>query len=138
MNSRARNGESSANSGENFTFHGHTLWEMWRYNRFEIPLTTGQRTLNPDRASLGTCVGWGTRRAVLMQTRPRGMREKAAPADADGPPEIPPRRLAPNEATRRQAVPLQRPTGWAVRATWDVLCQAVTSDTTGVWPLNLP
>ena len=30
MNSRARNGESSGNVGENFTFHGHTLWELCR------------------------------------------------------------------------------------------------------------
>ena len=47
MNSRARNGESSANFCENFPFHGHTLWEMCRYNRLEIPLTTGRRTRSP-------------------------------------------------------------------------------------------
>ncbi len=45
MNSRARNGESSANSCENFTFHAHTLWEMCRYNRFMVELDTGRRTL---------------------------------------------------------------------------------------------
>ncbi len=39
-NGRALNGEPSANSCENFTFHGQTDWEMCRYNRFEIPLTT--------------------------------------------------------------------------------------------------
>ena len=44
-NARARNGESSANSCENFTFHGHTLWEMCRYTRFEIPLETGWQTV---------------------------------------------------------------------------------------------
>ncbi len=43
-NSRARNGESSANSCENFTFHGQTDCEMCRYNRFEIILATGSRT----------------------------------------------------------------------------------------------
>ena len=45
MNSLALNGESSANACENFPFHGHTLWEMCRYNRFEIPLLTGGLTL---------------------------------------------------------------------------------------------
>ena len=49
-NFRARNGESSANSCENFPFHGHTLWKMCRYTRFEIKLGTGLRTLNPARA----------------------------------------------------------------------------------------
>ena len=46
MNSRARNGESSASSCENFTFHGQQVWEMCRYNRFEIPLSTGRLTWN--------------------------------------------------------------------------------------------
>jgi hypothetical protein len=45
MNSRGANGESSANSCENFTFHGQTSWEMCRYNRFEILLETGWRTV---------------------------------------------------------------------------------------------
>ncbi len=49
MNSRARNGESSAKSCENFTFHGQQVWEVCRYNRFEIPLATGRRTLRPAR-----------------------------------------------------------------------------------------
>ena len=49
MNSRARNGESSASSCENFTFHGQQLWEMCRYNRFEILLMTGSRTLHRVR-----------------------------------------------------------------------------------------
>ena len=44
MNSRAANGDPSANSCENFTFHGHTLWEMCRYNRFEVSLSTGRLT----------------------------------------------------------------------------------------------
>ncbi|MDZ7630297.1 MAG: hypothetical protein U5K74_02770 [Gemmatimonadaceae bacterium] len=41
MNPRGLNGESAANSCENFTFHGHTLWEMCRYNRFMVGLDTG-------------------------------------------------------------------------------------------------
>ena len=45
MNSRALNGESSASACENFTFHGHTLWEMCRYNRFEISLDVGALTV---------------------------------------------------------------------------------------------
>ncbi len=45
MNSRARNGESVGNSCENFTFHGHTLWEMCRYDRFPILLLPGRVTL---------------------------------------------------------------------------------------------
>ena len=50
MNSRARNGESSANSCENFTLQGQTDWEMCRYNRFEIALTIGGGTLNRTSA----------------------------------------------------------------------------------------
>jgi len=42
---RGANGESSASACENFTFHGHTSWEMWRYTHFVIPLSTGTRTL---------------------------------------------------------------------------------------------
>jgi len=41
MNSRAANGDPAASSCENFTFHGQTLWEMCRYNRFTIELGTG-------------------------------------------------------------------------------------------------
>ena len=44
MNSRARNGESSASACKNFAFHGQTDWEMCRYNRFEIALLSGART----------------------------------------------------------------------------------------------
>ena len=44
INSRALNGESSASACENLTFHGQTDWEMCRYDRFAIPLTTGART----------------------------------------------------------------------------------------------
>ncbi len=52
MNSRARNGESSASTCENFTFQGQTLWEMCRHNRFEIPLQAGRRTVTRrDRES---------------------------------------------------------------------------------------
>ena len=49
MISRARNGEFSASAWENFTFHGQTDWEMCRYNRLEIALTTGGRTLHRFR-----------------------------------------------------------------------------------------
>jgi hypothetical protein len=49
MNSRARNGESSTSACENFTFHGQTDWEMCRYTRFEIALTTGNRTVHQVR-----------------------------------------------------------------------------------------
>ncbi len=39
-----------ANSGRwfgraNFTFHGHTSWEVWRHTHFEIPLASGVGTL---------------------------------------------------------------------------------------------
>jgi hypothetical protein len=53
MNSRARNGDPSAKSCENFTFHGQQLWEMCRYNRFEVSLRTGLRTLNPASPPAG-------------------------------------------------------------------------------------
>ena len=46
MNARARNGESVANACENFTLHKQQVWEMCRYNRFEIPLSTGRLTWN--------------------------------------------------------------------------------------------
>ena len=45
MNSRAWNGESSASACENSTFHGQQVWEMCRYNRFEIALLTGCLTI---------------------------------------------------------------------------------------------
>ncbi len=35
----------SFTSRANFTFQGHTSWEMCRYNRIEIPLAAGGRTL---------------------------------------------------------------------------------------------
>jgi hypothetical protein len=62
-NSRARNGESSASACENFWFHGHTSWEMCRYNRFEIPLSTGRLTRrkagselsSPEKCLHGEC-----------------------------------------------------------------------------------
>ena len=44
-NSRAENGDPAASSCENFTFHGHTSWEMCRYNRFMVELDIGRRTL---------------------------------------------------------------------------------------------
>ena len=40
--SRGANGELSGSDVENRTFHGHTLWEIWRYTHFEIPLATGR------------------------------------------------------------------------------------------------
>ena len=49
MNSRGANGESSANACENFTFHGHTSWEMCRYNRVMVELETVRRTLSVPR-----------------------------------------------------------------------------------------
>jgi len=44
---RAANRDPAANSCENFTFHGHRLWEMCRYDRFMVELDTGRRTLTP-------------------------------------------------------------------------------------------
>ena len=44
-NIRARNGESSASSCENFTFHGQQVWEKCRYTRFEIALSTERLSL---------------------------------------------------------------------------------------------
>ena len=57
----------------------------------------------PDKGHVTTRdYGW-------YANRPRGMREKAAPAAADGPPAIVPApRLAPTEATRRWAALLQQ------------------------------
>ena len=49
MNSRDANGDPAANSRENFTFHGHTLWEMCRYTRFVVELDRGRRTLRTPR-----------------------------------------------------------------------------------------
>jgi len=46
--SRGANATSVA-SLENFTFHGHTSWEMYRQNHFEIPLSTGSRSLSRTR-----------------------------------------------------------------------------------------
>lgn len=44
------NAARGANAGSfssvaNRTFHGHTSWEICRHTCFEIPLTTGRRTL---------------------------------------------------------------------------------------------
>ncbi len=39
----------SVASRANFTFHGHTSWEKCRYTHFEIPLSTGRRTLATAR-----------------------------------------------------------------------------------------
>lgn len=43
--SRERKGGVSRNRLANRTFHGHTSLDIWRYNRFEIALSTGCRTL---------------------------------------------------------------------------------------------
>jgi hypothetical protein len=43
--SRGANGEPSASSRANLTLYGHTDWDVWRYNRVEIRLGTGARTL---------------------------------------------------------------------------------------------
>ena len=40
----------SLSSGVNYTFHGHTSWEMYRQNRFEIALRTGARSLRNQRS----------------------------------------------------------------------------------------
>ncbi len=48
MNCRARNGESSANSCENFTFHGPQVWEKCRHNRFVVELDTGLGTVRRE------------------------------------------------------------------------------------------
>ena len=42
MNSHAANGDPSSTYSENFTLQGHTLWEMCRYNHFQIKLFTGE------------------------------------------------------------------------------------------------
>ena len=47
-NSRAAKGDPTANACENFTFHGHTLWEMCRYNRFMVELDTGLGTVRQE------------------------------------------------------------------------------------------
>jgi len=39
----------SLSARENRTFHGHTLWEVWRLDHFEIQLETGARTLADRR-----------------------------------------------------------------------------------------
>ncbi len=47
---RGANADPSANSCANFTFHGHTAWELLRYTHFLIPLATGRLTLkNSER-----------------------------------------------------------------------------------------
>jgi hypothetical protein len=51
MTSRATIASSVA-SLENFTFHGHTLWDVCRYTHFEIPLSSGRRTLSTTEVQL--------------------------------------------------------------------------------------
>ena len=51
-NFRAANGESCAGACENYTFHGHTLWEICPHNRFEIPLLTGRSTIGKSTDQL--------------------------------------------------------------------------------------
>jgi hypothetical protein len=48
--SRAANGDGMGSDRSNFTFHGHTTWDAWRYTHLEIPLGTGARTLRENRA----------------------------------------------------------------------------------------
>jgi len=45
ITSRATNGDPAANSCENFTFHGHILREMCRYNRFMVEVDMGLGTV---------------------------------------------------------------------------------------------
>ncbi len=45
ITSLAANGEPSAGSLANLMLYGQTSWEDCRYNHFEIPLGTGNRTL---------------------------------------------------------------------------------------------
>lgn len=45
ITSRASNAGSVA-SLENFTFQGHTSWDVCRYTHFEIALATGRQTLS--------------------------------------------------------------------------------------------
>ena len=47
--SRAAYGDSSGSSRANRTFHGHTSWDVWRYDRFEMRLATGRNTLRGRR-----------------------------------------------------------------------------------------
>lgn len=42
---RGEKGESSDSSRANLRLNGQTSWDIWRYNRFELPLATGGRTL---------------------------------------------------------------------------------------------
>ena len=60
-NSRARNGESSASSCENFTFHGQQLQETCQYTCFEIPLDVGARTVRRRTSSRCDDCLWGWR-----------------------------------------------------------------------------
>ena len=61
MNSRALNGEFFANSCENFTFQGQTDWEMCRYTRTEIHLSTG---LHGKPRTMDESFGWGLERVL--------------------------------------------------------------------------
>lgn len=47
---RGAKGESVGSARANFTFHGHTSWQMSRYTHFKIPLSTGARTLAQGEA----------------------------------------------------------------------------------------
>jgi hypothetical protein len=48
-NSRGANDDPSGSFRANFTFHGHTSWEEYRQNRFEIALRTGARKLRTTK-----------------------------------------------------------------------------------------
>ncbi len=87
---------------------------MYRSDTSEGP-TAGTETADPLEFLARVLVhipdeGHGTTRYYgWYANRPRGMRDKAAPAAADGPPAmVPAPRPAPNEASRRGAALLQQ------------------------------
>ena len=104
-NARAANGDDSGSADENFTFHGHTSWEMCRYNRFEVALGTGLRSLNPASPP-------------ERRRRPTPELRESELSDLD---------------IGKAAGPM-RPTGWVVRATWEELCQRFVLDTMASGP----
>ena len=50
---RAAYGDPAGNSRANFTFHGHTSWEVSRHSCIAIALTTGTRTVSRTRSGTG-------------------------------------------------------------------------------------
>jgi hypothetical protein len=47
--SRGLNGEAAGSSCANLPLYGQTVWDMYRYTHFAIPLGTGARTLAKGR-----------------------------------------------------------------------------------------